>query len=541
MLNKFFSNCFNRNCAPLEDWSEGDYKLPDDTPDELLCDEDTVCELLAGLDVSKSSGPDGISGKMLKHTAVSIAPSVTQLFNLSIRNGRVPRGWKLSSVVPIPKSGRSHLPDSYRPISLLGVLSKVLEKHIHTLLFRHLEQHYPLSDCQWGFRNGRSTVSALLLTIHHWLQLLESGMDVCAVFLDYRKAFDSVPHAPLMKKLQDIGLHANLLAWLHDYLTQRKQQVVVDGATSTQCMVVSGVPQGSVLGPLLFSIYINGITEISISANSYRVLYADDVLLYRGIAEPKEDLCKVQSDIDELERWSKEQLLQMNPSKCKHMMVSKRHRINPSDGVLLHLGGTTMGEVESFKYLGILLHKHLTWSEHISGVCNKARQILGLIYRQFYNNSSSSTMKQLYLSLVRPHLEYACQLWDPYVQNDINKLESVQKFALKLISHRWDASYQELTRLVNVPMLSTRRLHLKLAQVYKVLHGLCDFPEDIFQIQLAHSSRLARAQTLHCPFARTNYYYNSFVPSSIRAWNSLEETLVLTPSLQSFKLALKHT
>ena len=148
-------------------------------------------------------------------------------------------------------------------------------------------------------------------------------------------------------------------------------------------------------------------------------------------------------------------------------------------------------------------------------------------------------MKQLYLSLVRPHLEYTCQLWDPYTQNDVNKLESVQKFALKLVSHRWDAGYEELTRLVNVPMLSKRRLHLKLVQVHKILHGLCDFPVDILQIQLAHSSRLARAQTLHWPFARTNYYYNSFVPSSIRAWNSLEEDLVLTPSLQSFKLALK--
>ena len=117
-----------------------------------------------------------------------------------------------------------------------------------------------------------------------------------------------------MKKLQDIGLQSNLLAWLHHYLTQRKQRVVVDGAASTQCTVISGVPQGSVLGPLLFSICINGITETSISVNSYRVLYADDVLLYRGIAEPKEDLSKVQSDIDELERWSEEQLLQMNPS-----------------------------------------------------------------------------------------------------------------------------------------------------------------------------------------------------------------------------------
>ena len=540
MLNKFFSKCFNRRSAPLEAWSESDFNLPDNPPDELLCNEDTVCELLTGLDVSKSSGPDGISAKMLKYTAVSITPSITQLFNLSIRSGRVPRDWKLSSVVPIPKSGRSHSPDNYRPISLLSVLSKVLEKHIHALIYSHLNQYHPLSDSQWGFRNGRSTVSALLLTIHHWLQLMESGKDVCAVFLDYRKAFDSVPHAPLMRKLQDMELPTNLLAWISDYLTLRKQQVIVDGATSSQCSVASGVPQGSVLGPLLFSIYINGITEVGISANSYRVLYADDVLLYRGISQPEEDLHMVQSDIDELQRWSEEQLLQMNPSKCKYMIISKKCRMNIGDCVL-HLGGTTLGEVESFKYLGVLLHKHLTWSEHISGICNKAKQILGLIYRQFYNHSSPSTVKQLYLSLVRPHLEYACQLWDPYTQNDINKLESVQKFALKLVSHRWDASYEELTRLMNVPMLSERRLHLKLVQVYKILHGLCDFPDDILQIQLAHSSRLARAQTLHCPFARTNYYYNSFVPSSIRAWNSLEEDLVLNPSLQSFKLALKSS
>ena len=291
---------------------------------------------------------------------------------------------------------------------------------------------------------------------------------------------------------------------MFDYLTLRKQQVVVDGATSSQVPVASGVPQCSVLGPLLFSIYINGITEVSISPHSYRVLYADDVLLYCGISQPKEDLLTVQSDIDELEKWSEEQLLQMNPSKCKYMIISRKHKPISNEGILLRLGGTTLGEVESFKYLGILLHKHLTWTEHISGICSKVKQILGLIYRQFYNNSSCATLKRLYLSLVRPHLEYACQLWDPYTQNDINKLESVQKFALKLISHCWDAGYEELTRLLNVPMLSKRRLHLKLAQVYKIVHGLCDFPEGIFQIELAHSSRLTRDQTLHCPFAWTN-------------------------------------
>ena len=138
---------------------------------------------------------------------------------------------------------------NYRPISLLSILSKVLEKHIYSLIISHLDQHYPLSVCQWGFRSGRSTVSAPLLTIHEWLQLLESGKDICAVFLDYRKAFDSVPHAPLINKLQNIGLHINLLAWLTDYLTLRRQQVIVDGITSNQVVITSGVPQGSVLDP----------------------------------------------------------------------------------------------------------------------------------------------------------------------------------------------------------------------------------------------------------------------------------------------------
>ena len=198
----------------------------------------------------------------------------------------------------------------------------------------------------------------------------------------------------------------------------------------------------------------------------------------------------------------------------KRLQVWLYQRTNPSDGVLLCLRGTVFGEVGCFKC--VLLHKHLTWSEYI---CSKAKQILGLIYRQFYN-SSSQAVKQLYLSFVQPHLECVCRLWDPYIQQDINKLESTQKFTLKLISHRWDASYAELTRLGNVPMLSKRRLHLKLAQVYKILHGLCDFPDNSFQTRLTHSSRLARSQTLYCPFAQTITTINSFVdfvPSSIRA------------------------
>ena len=201
---------------------------------------------------------------------------------------------------------------------------------------------------------------------------------VCAVFLDYRIRHLTVhvPHTPLMRELQDVELPINLLAWISDYLTLRKQQVIVDRATSSQYSVASVFLKAQCWET--FALFINGITEVGISTNSYRVLYADDAQLYRGISQPEKDLHKVQSDIDELQRWSEEQLLQINPSKSKYyiIIISKKYRIN----CVLHLRGTTLGEMESFKYLGVLLHKHLTWSEHcILDICNKAKQILGLI------------------------------------------------------------------------------------------------------------------------------------------------------------------
>ena len=166
------------------------------------------------------------------------------------------------------------------------------------------------------------------------------------------------------------------------------------------------------------------------------------------------------------------------------------------------------------------------------------RRILGLLYRQFYNNVDPATLKQLYISLVRPHLEYASQIWDPYLQGDADRLEAVQKFALKVISRQWDLSYEQLVSITDIPKLSERRLHLKLAQVFKIVHGLCYFPEDIFITQPSYSSRLARSDTLLCPFARTNYYFHSFVPSSIRAWNLLNEDQVTMQTLASFKSSI---
>ena len=192
-------------------------------------------------------------------------------------------------------------------------------------------------------------------------------------------------------------------------------------------------------------------------------MYADDILLYRPISSPS-DYHLLQTDIDTLSSWTTHNYMTFNVSKCKVMHISrKRNQHSPPSP--LSLNGTILDVVPTFKYLGVLISSDLSWSEHIQGVCNKARKILGLLYRRYCQHSDSSILRQLYLSLVRPHLDYAAQVWDPHLQQDISALESIQKFGLKLCSKQWDTGYNELLDIFRLPSLKNRRLHLKLSPV----------------------------------------------------------------------------
>ena len=217
--------------------------------------------------------------QMLKGSALSIAPSLTKLFNISIRPGHFPESWKTSSVVPVPKSTGLSKVTNYRPISLLSIVSKILERHFHQYITNHLNEYHPLSNKQWGFQSGKSTATALLSVTHDWFQALESGQEVCSIFFDIRKAFDSVPHQLLVDKLTSFGLDVHTISWITSYLTNRKQHVVVGGKLLQDAPVLPGVPQGSVLGPLLFLVYINDVSNIPLSDGSILNLYADDMLL----------------------------------------------------------------------------------------------------------------------------------------------------------------------------------------------------------------------------------------------------------------------
>ena len=284
------------------------------------------------------------------------------------------------------------------------------------LLYDQTVVHSPISTSQWGFLQGRSTTDAVPSATHEWHQTLDSGSEVCSIFFDLQKAFNSVPHRSLIAKLSQLNISDFLLKWIVDYLTDRSQCVWVEGATSPPLPVLSGVLQGSVLGPLLFIIYIDGLTDVLSNCSMH--LYADNLLLYRPIHSPT-DYQALQADIDALSDWILAHKLQFNCDKCKCMLVSRKR--DPIMPITLLVNSQPLERVYSYRYLGILLTSNLSWSAHISTLCSKARQQIGMLYRKFYRYSDMETLKWLYVSFIRPNLEYATAVWDPYLSKDIQK------------------------------------------------------------------------------------------------------------------------
>ena len=533
LLNEHFVSCFSPPSPLPAPPVKGSHPT---CLDDLAVTGSDVSILIGRMRTKVASGPDAISSRMLKGCAQSISGPLSVLFNTSLSTGRVPTAWKSSVIVPIHKDGDPSLVSNYRPISLLSLSSKLLERLVHEALLVHVLEHGYLSPNQFGFRPGSSTTEAILAATRDWHESLESSASVACVFLDLSKAFDSLPHCLVLSSLGQVGVCGSLYNWFQSYLTGRRQRVVLDGASSSLQEVSSGVPQGSILGPLLFLLSVNSVFSVSLSYNAIIALYADDILLHKEIRCDL-DLVAFQSDVSLVVEWVHSVGLRLNSSKSKSLLISRKRQPPP---LAIEVDGVPIEPVHSFRYLGVIISEDLRWNLHIDAVCSKARRLLGFLYRCFRGGDSGS-LSYLYKSLVLPVLGYCSPVWDPQQKGLSLQLERVQGFAARLATGRWDADRQLLFTELGWCQLVQRRKLDKIRLCRRILLGRSIIPPSVFTpLEYRRSLRLCvHPRQLYLPFVRTSYHQHSFFIDTIKLWNFLPATLVELDSDLAFKRHLK--
>ena len=440
---------------------------------DIIVNSEGVKKLLLKLKPNKSTGPDLISARFLKEVATEIAPAITLLFNASLNQGAIPTEWKEAYISPIYKVGKKDrgIPENYRPISLTSVTSKVLEHIVYSNVMTHLAQLNILTDVQHGFRKRRGCETQLTLVINDLAKALNNTEQVDTILLDFSKAFDKVNHRKLYIKLRDYGIRGTLLDWFKDFLTGRTQQVVINGEMSSKAVIKSGVPQGTVLGPLLFLIYINDLPE---KITSSLKLFADDSYMYRVINNAQDNL-ELQNDLDILSEWEKEWSLEFHPDKCKVLRVTNKLNQIRRD---YHIHGHTLDTVDCAKYLGVTINKKLSWQPHVDAICKKANKTRAFLQRNL-KNCYPEIKEQCYKTYVRPQLEYASVVWDPVGDGNSHlrhQLEMVQRRAAQFVYDDWrrESSPTRMINHLNWQSLETRRLLSKLTFFHKHHHKQID-------------------------------------------------------------------
>ena len=502
----------------------------------LRIEEEPVRKEILQLNVNKSCGPDDISPLLLIKLVDFVTGPLTAIMNTSIEHGILPQDWKKAIVSPIYKKGARNLAENYRPISLTSVACKLMEKLVKDAVLCHLVENNLLSKKQFGFVSGRSTVTQLLNYLDKCAEVVADGGVVDSIYFDFSKAFDTVPHQRLSVKMKAYGIQGKLLSWIEAFLTGREQVVRVNGELSGAKPVISGIPQGSVLGPLLFVLYINDLPD-SVSSNI--LLFADDTKIFRQVSS-KSDALRLQEDINVLNNWSEKWLLRFNTDKCHVLTLGKIDKIMHTHRYELY--GDELDHVFEEKDLGVIIDMDLTFEEHMATKIGKANGIMGLIRRTF-SYLDGDTFKKLYTSFVRPHLEYANSVWSPHLRKHIKMLESVQIRATKLVDGMKSMSYTERLQALNLPTLLHRRQRGDMIQVWKHFNT---YDQQTLPSNFRPNPRVNRRHpyqlTWNRPKDGTNgLQQNSFYFRVANSWNLLPKNVVEADNINTFKARLDAT
>ena len=484
-----------------------------------------VKRVLLNLNTHKASGPDGIPANVLKKCASSLYLPLCKLFHLSYSTASYPSQWKVANVQPIPKKGETSNPANYRPIAICSILAKIMENIVNHHLVRYLEANHLISDRQYGFRHARSTGDMLAVITERLNDSIHRLGESKAVALDISKAFDRVWHEALLVKIRALGAGDTFVSWVSSFLANRSIRVVVDGISSNPHTLQAGVPQGSVLSPTLFLIFINDLLRLT---ENPIYSFADDSTLIHSFffkkrpnsreieTKRREMHISLNNDLARIYNWGRANRVDFNASKTQCCYLT--HKVK-EPSVNLTLDSVNISESESLELLGIAINSDMRWNAHIIKIAKEASKCLGFLKRctKYF---TPSDLRDIYVSYIRPKMEYNCHIWAGASKTTLDYLDRVQNRAIKLINNAEVAN--------TLDSLEHRRNVACITLFYRYFHGRCSLEVSELLPKIKTFGRNSRASNRAHAFhvceiyeRTTQYRANSFFARTLRMWNAL--------------------
>ena len=496
-----------------------------------LITETEVINLINSISTNKSSCIDKLPARLLKDALLAIPKQITQLFNISLTTGIFPDAWKEGKITPIPKKGNTSNINNIRPITQTPIIGKLLERYVANHVKEYLEKNKLLYKGQGGFRQNHSTIKSIYSVVSDICIGKNNKEYTLAVFLDISKAFDSVNHKLLVEKIKDIGIGGNVLVWITNYLCKRKQYVMTGGKCSDKKQTLCGVPQGSVIGPLLFLIYVNDIAELNL--RSKISLFADDTVIYFSGKDIDYISCQLQMDLDVISKWCCYNKLCLNVGKSKAMLFGNGYGACNAVCPDLTLCNGTIENVKSYNYLGIILDENMTFNDHVSKVIqnvNSKLHLLSLLRGQI----TCVCAVAVYKTMILPLIEYGNVFLTSCSDINLKRIQRLQNRGLRIALKR--NFYAPVSRMhIDANILPVEyRVNLAIGKLMFTMKNSCNLL-DMRQL----STRLHDEITYNVPFPNTERFKKSIVYRGPIVWNSLPPYLKSIENRSSFNVSLK--
>ena len=484
-----------------------------------------------------SSGWDELSAQVIKSTRLFLIDPLVFICNLSLTTGVFPDQLKIAKVIPLYKNDDPKIFSNYRPVSVLPVISKILERLMYNILIKYLNDNKILYSFQFGFRQNHSAVMALITLVDKISKALENGEFAIGLFLDFSKAFDTINYDVLFMKLFHYGVRGCALDWFMSYLTNRKQYVVYNGACSNLKPITCGVPQGSILGPLLFLIYVNDLAYVS--EYLFMVMFADDTnaLVSHKDLMTLENRCN--EEMIKISEWVNSNKLSLNVKKTQYMLFKGRKHIGIEHGICVNRVKIT--KTDQAKFLGVIITEDLSWKSHINYISKKISKSIGIIYK-LSKYLNTKTLISLYYSLIYPYMLYCNEVWGQGYATHRRKLLTLQKWAIRTICGKARNEHSDpLFKSLNIMKIHDVNTYLIAVFMYKFRHRkLPEFFNDMFDYNSSihdHDTRLS--SELHVPLVRTNLTKMSIRYSGVIIWNKMARLTSYQCTIETFKKKLK--